>query len=230
MKAKVEFFKNLIVIAAADGQIDKFELLHLSQKAEAIGITEKDFMRWISQADQLVLTIPVDRKEREDLLIEMISIALADGYFGEEEFAICDRLARTLNYEGLKSVLDNKINISHLKNLILIAQADGHIDEKEMDLLQNAASKIGIDSTFLDHLIENCKEQEYYIPQEDEEKELQLIQLLTISMADGELSLCEYTVCQRIAEKLGFSKRELDLILRLSYNKEIKHDDILKMA
>lgn len=221
MNDNINFFKNLILVAASDGYINNRELLHLYKKSQELDISDEDFDQWLLEPDKLEQIMPPSREEKERLLIDMISMAIADSYFGAEEFELCNQLARELDYSGLTSVLEHNVNLSHIINLILVASADGNITADERLILENTISRLGYNVGDLEHLIAMSKKMSYFIPEDEEEIEKQLIQLLTMAMSDGEMTPSEYILCNKIAEKMGLTKRELDMILKLSYNIEV---------
>lgn len=218
MISKTEFFNNLVLVASADGHFDNRELLYLYRKAQELNITDEQFDLMILKAKEQQLYVPQSREERESLLIEMISVAMADKSFGEEEYVLCDMLSRAMNYKGLSCVLENKVNLAHLINLILMASADGCITKSEVRILEHVICKLGYNPNELDQLVEMSKKMSFFIPEEDDEKEQQLIQLLSLAMADNKFSISEYDLCVKIAEKIGYTKKSLDLLLKLSFN------------
>jgi hypothetical protein len=66
-------------------------------------------------------------------------------------------------------------------------------------------------------MIDTADEYKYYIPESYEDRETQLIQMLTMAIADGEFSEDEYSLCKMVAEKLDFTEKELQLIIKLSF-------------
>jgi uncharacterized tellurite resistance protein B-like protein len=212
-----EYIKNLIVVACTDGVLTEEEMIMLIQKSGEIGISETELQEWIDKAEELILHFPEDMQDRERILIEMINVSNADGDFSQDEYDLCQIMAEKLPYSGLTQALSLRMNRSHLKNLVALACSDGTLDHSELLVLQEAAASIEVSSEELNELIAHSKEFQYLIPESYDDRETQLIQMLTLAIADGEFSQDEYNLCKMVAEKLDFSERELQLIIRLCF-------------
>ena len=223
MEKNVSHIKNLIVLACADGIIEDSELDLLTEKAKEVNISLNDLENWLNNANELALEIPQSDRERERHLINMINMSTSDGYFSQEEYELCKMIAEKLPYKGLNHALTFNMNLSHLKNLVALACSDGKVEEAEMKLLQEAAVNSGVSEEELAKLIERGNEFQYLIPESEEDRETQLIQMLSLAIADGEFSEDEYDLCKMVAEKLGFTEAELELIIRLSFKGEVKY-------
>ncbi len=209
--------KNLVVLAHVDGVIDPEEIELLHELAEEIGISAEELDHWLENAEELVLKIPETVEERERHLVNMISLANSDGHFSQSEYELCKLISDKLTYSGLGQALDMRMNKSYLKNLVALACSDGTVDQKEMAILEDAAARAGVDRDGLKHMIDTADEYKYYIPESYEDRETQLIQMLTMAIADGEFSEDEYSLCKMVAEKLEFTEKELQLIIKLSF-------------
>ena len=62
----------------------------------------------------------------------------------------------------------------HVKNLLALANADGHLHEKEMELLYKLGEKYGLKQRQVKGILDSKKELELYIPDSDDEKMDQL--------------------------------------------------------
>jgi uncharacterized tellurite resistance protein B-like protein len=82
-----ELFRNLMVMAAADGQMTEEEAAFLSQRARRWGITEQQFADSMvfSVSKDAVVSIPESHLERRQLLTEMVRMMAADGELAEIE-------------------------------------------------------------------------------------------------------------------------------------------------
>ncbi len=223
MEKNVLHIKNLIVLACADGIIEDSELDLLTERAREVNIPIDDLETWLNNANELVLEIPKNDRERERHLINMINMSTSDGYFSQEEYELCKMIAQKLPSQGLNHALTFNMNLSHLKNLVALACSDGKVDESEMKLLREAATNAGVSENELQKLIERGNDFQYLIPESEEDRETQLIQMLSLAIADGEFSEDEYDLCKMVAQKLGFTEQELELIIKLSFNGEVKY-------
>lgn len=223
MEKNVLHIKNLIVLACADGVIEDSELDLLAEKAKEVNISMNDLETWLNNANELVLDIPKNDRERERHLINMINMSTSDGYFSQEEYNLCRMIAEKLPYSGLNHALTFNMNLSHLKNLVALACSDGKVEEAELKVLREAAANSGVSEGELQKLIERGNDFQYLIPESEDDRETQLVQMLSLAIADGEFSEDEYDLCKMVAEKLGFTEEELDLIIRLSFKGEVNY-------
>ena len=146
----------------------------------------------------------------------MINISSSDGHFSQAEFDMCQLMAEKLPYSGLKQAIQTRMNRSYLKNLVVLAGSDGVIHPEEILVLKEAALNAGVSDEELSQMIDNYRDYKYYIPESYEERGIQLLQMVSLAAADGEFSPEEYKLCKMVAEKLDFTKEELDLIIKLS--------------
>lgn len=217
----ITHIKNLVALAQVDGIIDEQEVELLYELAGELGINQAEVDHWLEYAEDIVLSIPVSMQERERHLINMITLANADGHFSNAEFEFCQLMAEKLPYSGLGQALNKRMNSTYLKNLIALASADGNIDDSELKIIREAAETIGVEEWELNQWLEDSPNYTYFIPEDYEDRETQLIQMLTLAIADGEFSEDEYDMCKSVAEKLDFTERELQLIIKLSFKGEI---------
>ena len=217
----ITHIKNLVALAQVDGTIDEQEIALLYELSEELGINRAEVNHWLEYAEEIVLSIPVRMQERERHLINMIMLANADGHFSNAEFEFCQLMADKLPYSGLGEALSRRMNSTYLKNLIALASADGKIDDSELKIIREAAGNIGISDEELAKWIDDSPNYTYYVPEDYEDREMQLIQMLTLAIADGEFTEDEYAMCKSVAEKLDFTERELQLIIKLSFKGEI---------
>ncbi|MEO1099524.1 MAG: hypothetical protein AAFX57_17490 [Bacteroidota bacterium] len=219
-----EHLKNLVALAFSVGNIDEGELKLLKNAAEEAGISESELNSWIENADSIILKIPENEADRENHLIDMIGMATADNTFSQDEYDLCMTISEKLGYDGLGEALNRKMSESNLKNLIALASADGHVDEKELEVIKDAAKSAGFTSEKLQDWLKKGSDFIHVIPEREEDRETQLIQMLSLAIADGEFSADEYALCKTVAERLGFTKQELDMIIKLSFRGEMKID------
>ncbi|MBA4055173.1 MAG: hypothetical protein C0490_10710 [Marivirga sp.] len=78
---KLEHFRNLVSLSAADGKIEEVERVALSKIAYQLGIPLERLNVMLLKASEYVYLIPQNNEERERQLEEMISLAWVDGDF-----------------------------------------------------------------------------------------------------------------------------------------------------
>ena len=84
-QTRLEHFRNLVSLIAADGKIEEIEKVTLSKIAFARGIPLDRFNFMLSKANEYRYLIPQNQVERELQLEEMIDIAMIDGEFSAKE-------------------------------------------------------------------------------------------------------------------------------------------------
>jgi len=104
---KLEHFRNLVSLIAADGKIEDVERVALSKIAYERGIPLDRFTVMLDRADEYKYLIPQNNHDRERQLEEMIEVALIDGYFAPAELELITMVAEKLGVE--KEKLDDII-------------------------------------------------------------------------------------------------------------------------
>ena len=117
-------------------------------------------------------------------------------------------------------MLDN-IQLEHFRNLVSLAAADGKIAEIERITLAKIAFERDIPLDRLNVMLERADEYIYLIPQNTEEREKQLEDMIKLAMVDGEFAPAEHRLILMVGEKLGFSRPEMDKMIE-TYCGEIK--------
>lgn len=106
-----ELFKNLLVMAASDGQLTEEEVAYLATKANRWNITEAQFGEALRFAvsNEAVVTIPPSAGERRQLLREMVRIMGIDGELAEIEKDLFAVVAATMQItdDELDQIIDD---------------------------------------------------------------------------------------------------------------------------
>ncbi|HEY8935525.1 MAG TPA: hypothetical protein VIM65_09915 [Cyclobacteriaceae bacterium] len=113
----------------------------------------------------------------------------------------------------------NPTKLEHFRNLISLAVVDGRIEEVERVALAKIAFEQGIPLDRLNVMLNRGDEYIYLIPQNMEDRELQLEQMITLALIDGEFAQAELELISMVAEKLGFTQDELDEIVQSHFVK-----------
>jgi tellurite resistance protein len=95
---KVEHFRNLVSLIAADGKIEEIERVTLSKIAFARGIPPDRFNVMLLKANEYKYLIPQNHHEREVQLQEMIDVALVDGDFSKKEIDLIRMVGGKLGF------------------------------------------------------------------------------------------------------------------------------------
>ncbi len=107
-------------------------------------------------------------------------------------------------------------NIEHFRNLISLSAADGKIEETERVALSKIAFEKGIPLDRMNVMLTKANEYIYLIPQNTKDREKQLEDMIQFATVDGEFAKAELDLITIVAERLGFSKSELDQYLSRS--------------
>jgi uncharacterized tellurite resistance protein B-like protein len=113
------------------------------------------------------------------------------------------------------------IKIEHFRNLVSLIAADGKIQDIERATLSKIAFGRGIPLDRFNVMLNKADEYKYLIPQNQIDREKQLDEMIEVALVDGELAGPELDLITMVAEKLGFTKDELDDIIR-THHKEFK--------
>jgi len=100
--------------------------------------------------------------------------------------------------------------IEHFRNLVSLSAADGKIEETERVALAKIAYERGIPVERMNIMLKHAAEYIYLIPQNMIEREKQLEEMIVFAKVDGEFAKAEYELITTVAEKLGFTKAELE--------------------
>jgi len=102
----------------------------------------------------------------------------------------------------------------HLCNLAALAKADGHIDDREMNFIITVGKKNGMSAPNVRKLVSGQTSCESDIPNNDSERFDQIFDLVDMMLADGIVDETEMDFCIIMAEKLGFRKAIVGVLVR----------------
>ncbi|MTI19420.1 TerB family tellurite resistance protein, partial [Fulvivirga sp. RKSG066] len=95
---------------------------------------------------------------------------------------------------------------NHLRNLIALAKADGHLHSEEEKMLYKMGEKYGLKDRQIASLIRSNKQTDLQIPESHDQKMNQLYDLVTMIYADGVVEKSEIEFCEDLMEDFGFRK------------------------
>ena len=102
----------------------------------------------------------------------------------------------------------------HLLNLAALAKADGHIDTREMNFILAVGKKNGLSASDVQSLVSGAKGASTDLPTNDSERFDQIFDLVDMMLADGVIDETEMDFCIMMAEKLGFRKAIVGVLVR----------------
>ncbi len=103
---------------------------------------------------------------------------------------------------------------SHIMNLAALAKADGHIDEREMNFIWPWDEKRHALGRCAAPLSGNASTHRHVLPDNDSERFDQIFDLVDMMLADGIVDDTEMDFCMIMAEKLGFRKAIVGVLVR----------------
>ncbi|MEM8734427.1 MAG: TerB family tellurite resistance protein [Planctomycetota bacterium] len=106
-------------------------------------------------------------------------------------------------------------HLDHLKNLVIMAAADGSLSEQEIALLVDRAAALGLDEEDLEKAIAFALsgEAKLKFPVDRAEQNQMLADLMKMMAADGELQEVEKRLFALAAAKMGIEKQELEALI-----------------
>jgi uncharacterized tellurite resistance protein B-like protein len=111
---KLEHFRNLVSLSAADGKIEEVERVALSKIAYENGIPLDRLNIMLDRASEYIYLIPQNQKDREKQLDDMLTLALVDGEFAKAELELINMVGEKLGFT--KEELDNIISAKGLQS------------------------------------------------------------------------------------------------------------------
>ncbi|SHL01407.1 tellurite resistance TerB family protein [Hymenobacter psychrotolerans] len=102
----------------------------------------------------------------------------------------------------------------HIQNLAALAKADGHLDEREMSFIVAVGKKNGIRADEIRTIVAGSSNHRVVVPDNDSERFDQIFDMVDMMLADGIVDDSEMTFCTVMAEKLGFRKDVVSLLVK----------------
>lgn len=110
--------------------------------------------------------------------------------------------------------MPNPVKLEHFRNLVALSAADGRIEEIERSTLLRIATRQNIPTDRVNIMLSKAGEYAYLIPQNVKDRESQLHEMIDLALIDGILDESELALITMVAEKLQFTREELNEILR----------------
>ena len=102
---------------------------------------------------------------------------------------------------------------SHVKNLIEVALADGHLAVEEWNMMVYLAEKFNISEHQIKEIKDNPDKVKFVIPANHEECLLQIEDLLMVMTVDHEINPTEIELIKKIAVKLNVLPQMVDAMV-----------------
>ena len=106
---KLSFFQNMVLVATADGYVDKMESDFLVMIGNQLGLTEDDTRPIADNFSTLSFIIPEDGMQRTMELQTLVMMMLQDGKLTDQEYQLCLDYTRRIGYsdEMLNDLIRN---------------------------------------------------------------------------------------------------------------------------
>jgi uncharacterized tellurite resistance protein B-like protein len=106
--------------------------------------------------------------------------------------------------------------IEHFRNLVSLSAVDGTIEEAERVALSKIAFEREIPLERMNVMLKRANEYVHLIPQNMVDREKQLEEMIQFASVDGKFCKAEMDLITMVAERLGFTKLELDRFISAS--------------
>lgn len=95
---------------------------------------------------------------------------------------------------------------THLRHLVRLAKADGVLHKDELKFIYKIGKQNGLARKTVDKIIENPTSVDIVMPSTREAKFDQIFDLAQMMLKDGEVNDAETEFCMELANRLGFRK------------------------
>ncbi len=109
---------------------------------------------------------------------------------------------------------------SHVKNLITIALADGHLSEDEWELLVYLASRLGMEEEEINAIKKNPEAVTFVMPKTHDQRVQQIEDLVLLMSIDHDINPNEVELCKKISLKLDVLPQIVDDIIAGRHSEE----------
>ncbi len=122
-----------------------------------------------------------------------------------------------------------KINKTYFIHLICVAKADGHLDEKETEVLHRIGRRFGFTDVEIDVMFKTPKTEPYIPSYELRERFDEVYDVILMILADDIVEESELKVAKKFAVASGFTDAEIELLIPLLIDgiRKEQDDDVL---
>jgi len=113
-KLNIEYFRALMSVAMADGTLRDEEKAFFQERAEELGFPLETIQDMFSSTIDELQSSSSYEVDDVDFLTDIVAMAMIDGELHQDEYDLCVKLVKKLEYT--KTDLDNTINA--LNNLL----------------------------------------------------------------------------------------------------------------
>lgn len=121
-----------------------------------------------------------------------------------------EKVVSSFTFFNIVARMIDPTRLEHFRNLVSLSAADGSIKEIERVALSKIAYSNDIPLDRLNFMLSKASEYIYLIPQNTQERERQLEEMIQLAWVDGEFATAEMELIHLVGEKLGFTIPEVD--------------------
>lgn len=108
---------------------------------------------------------------------------------------------------------ESREKLSHLKNLVAVAFADGKLEDNEMAALATVMARDGLTPSDLERCIKKPQGIKFLPPETPGQRVVYLKDMVLLMMCDGNIDDKELALCKATAIALGFKHEVIDAII-----------------
>ncbi len=109
LKFKKNHLKNLVALAAIDGNIHKDEIDYLYKIGEKYQLKPQQIKKILEEKEQIEPEIPEPHHQKVALLYDLIGMMMADNVIEESEMEFCKKMFKKFGYKDL--LIDEMIDL-----------------------------------------------------------------------------------------------------------------------
>lgn len=106
-----------------------------------------------------------------------------------------------------------KYKKAHIKNLLALAKADGHMHEKEIELLFKIGKRYGLKTRQIQELIDSAEKFDVVVPDNHNDKMNLLYDLILMVYADDVVKKDEIEFCRDVTRQFGMKQELVEWLL-----------------
>ncbi len=103
---------------------------------------------------------------------------------------------------------------SHIKNLIEVAEADGHFAQVEKELLKSIAKRNGFNEKQISEIHKNLEEIKLVIPEDSKSRFHRFYDLIHMMSIDNEIHDEELKLCSQLALRFGYHRDNVEDLIK----------------
>ncbi|TXK49651.1 hypothetical protein FVR03_06045 [Pontibacter qinzhouensis] len=121
-------------------------------------------------------------------------------------------MSTSTTYDNLLNSKQKKL--AFFQNIVLVAIADGFVDEQESDFLISLGDQLQLSEEDTLPITDNLSVLTFIIPEDGMQKTVELQTLVMMMLQDGDLAESEYNLCLEYTRRIGYSKDILDDMIK----------------